>query len=219
MAVVMQPWAKSSYYEEAEKWTFVFWDETTDFRRLFNRLDLTSVVELACGYGRHAERVVAICGRLTLVDVFQEHLDICAARLKGFPNVRYLKGDGHSFAGIPDALTTAIFCYDAMVHFSPEIVKAYLHDAARILQPGGRMLLHHSNYNAPMDQHYGLNPSARNHMTQKLFAELSAEARLLIEEQVIIPWGDDQGLDAISLLRKPVRSDCATGPPVSAPPL
>jgi SAM-dependent methyltransferase len=205
VAVVMQPWAKSSYYADAEQegWTSPFWDETSQFRPLFNRLDLTSVVELACGYGRYAERVAAICGRLTLVDVFQENLDMCAARLKGFPNVQYLKGNGHSFAGIPDASTTAIFCYDAMVHFSPDIVQAYLQDAARILRSGGRMLLHHSNYNAPTDQHYQLNPHARNHMTQKLFAELSAEARLLIEEQVIITWVTDQGLDAISLLRKP----------------
>ena len=52
-------------------------------------------------------------------------------------------------------------------------------------------------------EHYGLNPSARNHMTQKLFAQLSSDARLLIEEQVVIAWGHDEGLDAISLLRKP----------------
>ena len=203
VAVVMEPWATSPYYEEAEKWTHIFWEEATHFKRLFNRLDVTSVVELACGYGRHAERIAGICERLTLVDVFQENLDICAARLKAFPNVRYLKGDGHSFAGISNSSTTAIFCYDAMVHFSPEIVEAYLKDATRILQPGGRMLLHHSNYDAPTDQHYGLNPSARNHMTQKLFAQLSSDAHLLIEEQVVIAWGHDEGLDAISLLRKP----------------
>ena len=125
-------------------------------------------------------------------------------------NVRYLKGDGHSFAGISDSSTTAIFCYDAMVQFSPEIVKAYLKDAARILKRDGRMLLHHSTCDAPTDQHYRLNPHARNHMNQKLLAQLSAEAKLLIEEQVVIAWGHEEDLVAISLLHKPKDPPRAT---------
>jgi len=40
-AVVGAPWVESPYYDDAERWTFMFWDEDKDFRRLFDKLDLT----------------------------------------------------------------------------------------------------------------------------------------------------------------------------------
>ena len=36
-----------------------------------------------------------------------------------------------------------------MVHFSADLVQAYLRDTARVLKPGGMALYHHSNYPAP----------------------------------------------------------------------
>jgi len=67
--VVGAPWRESAYYEDAERWTFLFWEPEHPFRPWFDRLDLRNVLELACGYGRHAERVAPLAGQLTLMDI------------------------------------------------------------------------------------------------------------------------------------------------------
>ena len=70
--VVIAPWQDSAYYDDAEKLMYIFWDENTIFRRLFEKLELSQVVELAVGHGRHAELVAARAGELVVMDVFEE---------------------------------------------------------------------------------------------------------------------------------------------------
>lgn len=203
VAVVAEAWAESAYYEDAERWTFLFWNPQTNFRQMFDRLDLTRVIELACGHGRHTEQFVGRAGHVTLFDIFDTNLEFCRKRLAGHANVSYVKGDGSTFRPLEDRSATAIFCYDAMVHFSPDMVRSYLTDAARVLKPGGMALFHHSNFPAPLDRHYGLNPHSRNHMTAPLFGAYARAAGLEVVETRIIPWGESSDLDALSLVRNP----------------
>ena len=202
---VAAPWKESSYYDQAEEFTHMFWNEGTIFRRFFNRMDLRFVTELSCGKGRHSEQVVNRTERLTLVDVFKEHLDDCQRRLAQHKNVDYVLGNGFDFEGIASSSQTAVFCYDAMVHFAPEIVRTYLIDGFRILVPGGMALYHHSNYDTPTDQDYGLNPQARNKMTRSLFNFYAEEAGLMAVEAEEISWGSIANLDGVTLLRRPTR--------------
>ena len=173
------------------------------FRRLFDRLDLTDTLELACGHGRHSEHIAGRCGRLVLMDIHQENIEFCGRRLARFQNVEHYLDNGFDFQPAPANSFTALFCYDAMVHFSPDIVRSYVLDTARVLKAGGKALYHHSNYPAPPDRHYGQNPHARNHMTQQLFRQYCVEAGLVFEEAIVMPWGHDADLDCLSLLRKP----------------
>ncbi len=200
--VVAKPWADSPYYANAEKWIDVFWGPNTQFRRLFGRLNLSATTELACGHGRHAEQCVEKCGTLTLVDIFDDNLEASRKRLAGHANVAFLKNNGFDLQPLPDASQTAVYCYDAMVHFSPDLVQSYLLDIARVLAPGGMALLHHSNYAAPPDRHYGQNPNARNHMTFELFSGYARDAKLSIVESVEITWGGNPKLDRLTLLSR-----------------
>jgi hypothetical protein len=43
--VVADPWKQSTYYDDAEKWTIIFWSEDHPFYPLFKRLDLTAVLD------------------------------------------------------------------------------------------------------------------------------------------------------------------------------
>ena len=199
---VIAPWKDSPYYEEAEKWLHIFWDENTTFRKLFNQLDLSSVIEMAAGHGRHAEIVAKKAGEIVVMDVFDENLNVCRKRLKNLDNVKFQKCEGAAFDGIDDAWATSIFCYDAMVHFSPDIVESYLNDTHRVLKVGGMALYHHSNYPAIKEQHYGCNPHARNRMTKELFAELCEKSNLNIVESVILDWGGVKALDCVTLVKK-----------------
>jgi hypothetical protein len=93
-----------------------FWQEEGRFRRLFNRLDPTRLLELAVGHGRHAERSASLAGQLWVVDVLAENIAACRARLGGFANVSFIVNDGFSFQPLADGSITGIYCYDAMVH-------------------------------------------------------------------------------------------------------
>ncbi|WP_051661143.1 class I SAM-dependent methyltransferase [Bosea sp. 117] len=203
VALVAEPWRGSGYYDEAEAWTFLFWSDEYLVVRLLRQMDLTATLELACGHGRHAERVVGQAKRLVLMDVLQENVDFCRARFADHPEVEIYRNSGYDFAPVEAASLTAIFSYDAMVHFSPDIVEAYLIDSARVLKPGGMALYHHSNYDAPPDRHYGQNPHARNHMTEALFRDYAARAGLEIVSTTAVPWSGVEDLDRITLLRRP----------------
>jgi len=203
VADVAKPWNDSAYYAEAEAFIHAFWNTSTPFRKMFDQLDLTSVVELACGHGRHGAQMVARAGRLVMLDIIEENLDRCRERLKPAGNVEFLKGNGKDFQPIPSGSATGIYCYDAMVHFSPDIVEAYLTDTARILKPGGKALFHHSNYGAAPERHWLDNPHCRNHMTVRLFLELVEKAGLKLVETRVFDWGSFPDLDAVTLLRKP----------------
>jgi ubiquinone/menaquinone biosynthesis C-methylase UbiE len=202
VSVVASPWRQSAYYDNAEKQIELFWGEKTIFRKLFSRLELDTVIELACGHGRHSELIAASCSKLILMDVIKENVEFCRGRLGRFENVDYYLNNGYDFSPVQDASVSAIFCYDAMVHFSQDIVESYIADAARVLQSGGMALFHHSNYAGPAKKHYGLHPHARNCMTMAHFAEHSKAVGLEVVESTVIPWGGVADLDGITLLRK-----------------
>lgn len=200
--VVGEAWKESDYYADAERWTFVFWDQNHAFRRRFDRLDLGHVVELACGQGRHSAIVAPLASRLTLMDIHQENLDVCRRRLADFENVQLLCTNGYDYMPIESGSVTSVFCYDAMVHFSPDLVDSYLRDTFRILVPGGLGLFHHSNYDADPSKHYGLNPHARNRMTMGLFNELAVDAGLEVVDSTVLDWGGVRELDGLTLVRR-----------------
>ena len=196
-------WKESAYYADAEKWTnIIFWNPETVFRTMFDRLDLTTVIELACGRGRHAEKIASKCGSLALVDIHQENIDFCRSRLGHYRNVSFVKNNGYELSNAPDKSVTAIYCYDAMVHFSPDLVENYLIETSRVLSKDGMALYHHSNYNAPDTVSYGSNPHARNHMNIELFSEFARNAGLSVLESHAIRWAQVDDLDRITLLGK-----------------
>ena len=91
--VVADPWKQSTYYDDAEKWTIIFWSEEHPFYPLFKRLDLTAVLELACGHGRHSEIVAERSGQLALMDVHEENIEYCRTRLARFQNTVFSHRD------------------------------------------------------------------------------------------------------------------------------
>ena len=201
-------WDNSSYYEDAEKWLWLFWNEETAFLQLFNQLDKTSMLELACGHGRHSEYLLknfdAEVKSIVLMDILQSNINYCMERIGVRSEVRYIKNEGTDFQLISDSSLTGIFCYDAMVHFNRKVVKSYLMDTMRVLLPGGKALFHHSNYSFDPDMHFGQNPHARAFMSASLFRKYANEVGLEVIEQKILPWGGEADLDCLSLLARPI---------------
>jgi SAM-dependent methyltransferase len=209
--VVKEAWIGSPYYEDAEKWTFFFWEEPFVFRRYFDQLDVTRCAELACGHGRHAEQLLQRypdrVEALYCLDVLEENVAFTTKRIGMHSQAAVILVSGCDFQPIPSDTLTSIFSYDAMVHFSPDIVLSYLIDARRVLAPGGRALFHHANLYAPdtgkPGRHYGLNPNARNHMTLALFEFFAQEAGLRILQTEAMDWANIPDTDRITLLERP----------------
>lgn len=201
-ASIGDDWKQSAYYDIAEEWTDGFWDKGTVFRRGFDQLDVTNVVELACGHGRHVPKYIEHVGRgITLVDINQENLDFCQRRFGNETKIRYSLCCGNNFADIQDASQTAIFCYDAMVHFELLDIAAYLKDANRILVGGGKIWFHHSNAMFSPGVAYYAKPHGRNFMSGEIFAHLAIRMGFKVLEQHVIDWGD-KDLDCVSLCEK-----------------
>lgn len=208
-ARIAAEWADHSYYDDAERldWLLPFW-ERPRFRAKFDRLDIAAYVELACGHGRHTRYILETLAdrrveRVWLVDVVAENIDHCARRFAADPRVRAVKNDGADLAAIADASVTAVFSYDAMVHFEYDAVLSYIAETYRVLVPGGRALLHHSNYDKNPGGFYRDNPHWRNFMTKALFAHAALRTGFVVLDQEVTHWNQDPDIDCISLLEKP----------------
>ncbi|MCD2181671.1 class I SAM-dependent methyltransferase [Rhizobium sp. GN54] len=215
---IASDWKSNSYYlaAEQERWVDVFWNAATPFRRLFDHLDVRKVVDLACGHGRQSARMLSLesvapaIEKVYLLDVNQENIDACTERFRNSANnsrIEMKKISGADFRPLEDSSITAIFCYDAMVHFEYDAVLSYINDAARILQPGGRALFHHSNFVSAPGADYKENPHWRNYMSKSLFAHAANRAGLSVLDQVTIEWDGERNLDCLSLLERPKDTD------------
>jgi ubiquinone/menaquinone biosynthesis C-methylase UbiE len=200
-------WENSPYYQEAEKWTWLFWSEEQAFLPLFSQLEIRSLLELACGHGRHSEYVLSSFGdrvkSLFMMDILQSNIDWCQKRIGNQGKVKCVRNSGTGFQPVEDASITAIFCYDAMVHFHRDVVQSYLDDAQRVLTPEGKALFHHSNYAEDASASFSENPHARAYMSASLFRAYAVEAGLKVVSQRTLTWGNHADLDCLTLLQRP----------------
>ena len=202
---IKKDWEHAPYYEAAEGWLGVFWDARSAFGDAFETLDLDAVVELACGWGRHANHVVRhySFGAMTLVDVNATSIERCRHRFGHDGRFRFVVNSGSDLGGLADAAYSAVYSYDAMVHFEYDDVFSYVAEAYRVLRPGGRALLHHSNNDRHPGNRYSQNPHWRNFMSARFFAHVALRTGFSVLSQHLMDWGEEKALDCLSLLEKP----------------
>ena len=194
----------AAYFDKAETddWTRGLWDENSHFQQFMAQMDLSIVCEIACGRGRHAARLLTKSDELYLVDTSVAAIEFARERFKAHPKVRaILCADGQSLPSVPSDRLTSVFSFDAMVHFEPLTIAAYLSETARVLRPGGRALIHHSNYSENPTGTIKESPGWRNFMTQDLFAHFASRAGLRVIDRAIFSWAGPDS-DALTLLEK-----------------
>jgi ubiquinone/menaquinone biosynthesis C-methylase UbiE len=199
-------WISDSYYDNAEEWIDEFWSEKGIFYKNFCQLDCTNIVELACGHGRHIPKYLDKASSITLVDINQQNIDFCKKRFLNETKIKYVTNIGCDFNGIESNSQTAIFTYDAMVHFEMLDILSYIKDANRILVNGGKILFHHSNYAFSPESYYLQKPHGRNFMSADIFAYMALRMGFVILEQDIFSWGSGDNfikdIDCLSLCQK-----------------
>ena len=192
------------YFVEAEKDEKIslFWGPDSKFVDFFQRLALDQVIELACGRGRHVPHYVESAKSVTLVDILEKNIEYCRERFKENQKIVYYKNNGYDLHDLPSESYTALFTYDAMVHFEMLDIFNYLKETQRVLKNGGRALFHHSNNSSDYRVTFSSGTSGRNYMSKDLFAYLANRAGLKILEQRVFDWDDVQDLDCLSLVEK-----------------
>lgn len=191
------------YFDEAESDDSinVFWGENSPFYEQFKQLDLKNIIELACGRGRHVLHYMHEAGQITLVDVLDENINFCKERFKDETNIEYYCNNGYNLSELESDKYTALFCYDAMVHFEMMDIYEYLKDIYRVLVDGGKVLIHHSNNANDYKASFANAPHGRSFMSKDIFAYLAYRCGFKVLKQKEIDWGIEK-LDCITLLQK-----------------
>ena len=191
-----------TYYGDNEQymedqWNWFIWRKIKDF-------DLSHVVDLACGYGRNTVKLLPHAGHVSLVDVNPDAIAKCRERFAAAGDkVSYHLTEGKELVGIADASVTAIYSWDAMVHFEQEVMDAYAREFARVLKPGGQGFIHHSNYGAiGAPRHWQDNPSWRSNTSAASVAAALAAAGLEVIDQELQSWNWVDDLDCKTRFRK-----------------
>lgn len=193
----------NDYFESCESQNSInrFWAEDSAFYKLFKQLDLSNVVELACGRGRHVPHYIDKAENVILVDILEKNIEFCKNRFGNCENISYYVNNGYNLEEIPTESVTALFTYDAMVHFEMMDIYEYLKDIYRIMKKEGKVLIHHSNYDEDYKASFQNAPNARSFMSKQLFAYLAYKVGFAVKEQIVIDWGV-KNLDCITLLEK-----------------
>lgn len=210
-AISGNPFKESAYFELAEQSMERHWQYFIEPIVGVRRYGLT--VDLAVGWGRNTEKLRHISDQVIGVDINQECIDHCAKRFEGVDNVSFIKTDGTELKGIEDNSVDLMYCFDAMVHFEPEIVETYVKEFARVLKPGGLGFVHHSNWTKALGGNFQKQPHWRNYMSNTLFSYFVYRDGLKMLEQRVLDWDESipsdgkakglvESLDCISCFTK-----------------
>lgn len=112
------------------------WEATA--RALIGLLELGDVLDLASGDGVLAELIAGHARSVTCVDISSTVVNAARKRLAPFTNVSVQQGDMHALQ-LPDRSFDHVFAMHAL-SYTREPQKL-LREAARLLRPGGRLIL------------------------------------------------------------------------------
>lgn len=130
------PWTDAEFYELGKSDWAVFEKEWRSYG-----MDVESCVEIGCGAGRMTMQLAQTFQHVTAVDV-SEGMIAYARQHIAAPNVDFVVVNGTSLPR-PDQSTTAVFSTHVFQHFdSLEYADLYFAEIARILKPGGTMMIH-----------------------------------------------------------------------------
>jgi SAM-dependent methyltransferase len=139
---------------DVDDYMFVYDGDLTDERSdaevasLVKLLELGSpirILDLACGFGRHANRLAELGHRVTGVDLMPGFLDIARRKAADMKvEVDYRQGDMRrlAFSGEFDLV---LLLFTSFGYFDDEQNAGVVENMARALKPGGRLMLDIAN--------------------------------------------------------------------------
>ncbi|MCC1482863.1 class I SAM-dependent methyltransferase [Roseibaca sp. Y0-43] len=206
-AEVVRRWADTPYYDAAEKYAQGQWNNLIQPFLSSVEIDYSTTLELAVGHGRMTAILLEHAKRVIGVDVLEENIAYCALRFADVDHLELIRNDGVTLDGVASGSVSFVFCFDSMIHFDSDVVRAYLKEFARVLRPGGHAFLHHSNLTRNPGGDFQRNVHARNFMSIPMFSHYAQKEGLQVLKQKAIDWGPKDkrvvALDGLALLQAP----------------
>lgn len=106
---------------------------------LGQRLDTVTMLDFGCGEALSADRIAARIGHLTLMDASSRVRDGLVRRFGGDRGITILDADG--VAALAAGTFDLIVVNSVLQYVAPEEASALLASLARLLKPGGRLLV------------------------------------------------------------------------------
>jgi SAM-dependent methyltransferase len=117
--------------------------DRTVFEPFFGRCDV--ILEIGAGGGRFTEVLLPRCRKLIAVDTSPTMLELLRERFPNDARLECTLVDGSGLPGIEAESVDAAFSYGVFVHLQHWDIFNYLAELERVLKPGGRALIQHSN--------------------------------------------------------------------------
>jgi SAM-dependent methyltransferase len=117
--------------------------DRTIFEPFFGRCDV--MLEIGAGGGRFTEVLLPKCKTLIAVDTSPTMLDLLRSRFPDDGRLECQLVDGTGLDQIADDSVDAAFAYGVFVHLQHWDIYHYLVELRRVLRPGGKALIQHSN--------------------------------------------------------------------------
>lgn len=107
------------------------------------------VLEIGCGIGRMEAALSSRVAEVHGIDISPKMIDAARRRCAGLPNVHFAVSSGRDLAGFPDERFDLVLAVDSFpyVHQAgPAVVERHFEEAARVLAPGGELVILHFSY-------------------------------------------------------------------------
>jgi SAM-dependent methyltransferase len=114
-----------------------------------------SLLELGCGLGRLSLALAPEFASVTGLDVSGEMIAEARRRATGTPNLRFARNSGRDLSDIPDSSFDVVLAADVfpyLVSSGAELARVHIEEAARVLRPGGALLIFNYSYRGEPDK-------------------------------------------------------------------
>ena len=180
--------------------------------RIHFALPARHLLEIAPGFGRVSEFLLAACERYTGVDIAPNCVAACRTRFAAVPHARFVLNDGRSLDAVEDDSLDFAFSWDSLVHADPLVLAAYVRALRSKLRPGGRAFLHHSNLGAFLDPLTEKPRIENRHWRDErtsaaTLRELCSAVGLALDGQELVQWGTPEPVDCFSWLHRPAAGE------------
>ena len=108
-----------------------------------------AVLDVGCGIGRIERTLAPRVGTITAIDVSSGMIREARRRCRELANVAFEQCNGRDLAGFRDRSFDLLLAVDSFPYLfaaDPAIVARHLHDGARILRPGGAVVILNFSY-------------------------------------------------------------------------
>jgi ubiquinone/menaquinone biosynthesis C-methylase UbiE len=124
------------------------------------------ILEVGCGVGRVGKFLAPICREWIGTDISANMLGFARQRLQGLENVKLVELSGSALKEIPSESVDVVYCTVVFMHLFEWDRYRYVHDAHRVLRPGGRIFYDNVDIISPygkviFDYALSLDPMAR----------------------------------------------------------